>query len=263
MSEHTATQSIRLVLASIASVLLNGVTVAHAAGSPRYPDIVEQISHLQVQNEHQREMLRFSTTHINIGDGPLQVRGGGQVAPCVLDGVAYAQCTHSTQEVLDAAGHIVQTHAPAWRSSIPSTITGTRATWRCSRSASVLSTGPCGPPARRSRSASSTTIRRSWSRRAAVAPTSIATRSAGHLGGMERRLSSIDRRPGARYHRRARGRVLPDPSGRPENQWLETDEFNNFAWVKFFLRRQGANPKVVIFEQSACTQATCGSPSNP
>src|SRR5713101_9035984 len=71
------------------------------------PDIVEQISHLQIQNEHQREMLRFSTTHINIGDGPLQIRGGGQVAPCVIDGTAYDQCTYATQEVLDAAGNIV------------------------------------------------------------------------------------------------------------------------------------------------------------
>ena len=42
------------------------------AGGPQglCPDIVEQISHLQIQNEHQREKLRFSTTHINIGDGP-------------------------------------------------------------------------------------------------------------------------------------------------------------------------------------------------
>src|SRR5881398_3352526 len=71
------------------------------------PDIVEQISHLQIQNEHQREKLRFSTTHINIGDGPLQIRGGGQIAPCNIDGIHYDQCTYSTQEVLDAKGNIV------------------------------------------------------------------------------------------------------------------------------------------------------------
>ena len=79
------------------------------AGGPQglCPDIVEQISHLQIQNEHQREKLRFSTTHINIGDGPLQIRGGGQIAPCNIDGIHYDQCTYSTQEVLDAKGNIV------------------------------------------------------------------------------------------------------------------------------------------------------------
>jgi len=72
---------------AIAVCITSGMLRAQAL--PLYPDIVEQISHLQVQNEHQREMLRFSTTHINIGNGPLQIRGGGQVAPCVIDGTAY------------------------------------------------------------------------------------------------------------------------------------------------------------------------------
>ena len=116
MSAHTATQSICLVVASIASVLLIGATGVHAAGAPRYPDIVEQISHLQIQND---------------------VTG----AP---EGIYYLI----------------------------------------------------------------------------------------HLAD-------------------------------PENHWLETDEFNNFAWVKFSLRRRGANPKITILEQSACTRITCGSSSNP
>ena len=90
---------------AIAVCITAGMVRAQAI--PMYPDIVEQIGHLQIQNEHQREMLRFSTTHINIGDGPLQIRGGGQVAPCVIDGIAYAQCTYATQEVLDASGNIV------------------------------------------------------------------------------------------------------------------------------------------------------------
>lgn len=101
-----ATTPIRLLIASVASIVSIGATCAHA-GAPLYPDIVEQISHLQIQNEHKKENLRFSTTHINIGDGPLQIRGGGQIAPCVIDGVAFAQCTHATQEVLDASGNVV------------------------------------------------------------------------------------------------------------------------------------------------------------
>jgi len=93
------------IFIAVAVCISSGMVRAQAV--PMYPDIVEQISHLQIQNEHQREMLRFSTTHINIGNGPLQIRGGGQVAPCVIDGTAYNQCTYATQEVLDAAGNIV------------------------------------------------------------------------------------------------------------------------------------------------------------
>src|SRR5205085_231242 len=82
-----------------------------AASTPLYPDVVEVVpSHLAIQNDHQREWLRFSTTHINVGKGNLQIRGGGQIAPCVIDGIAYAQCTVATQEILDANGTVVATH---------------------------------------------------------------------------------------------------------------------------------------------------------
>lgn len=48
------------------------------------PDIIEEVpKHLSVQNVQQRERLRFSTTHWNFGDRPLQIRGGGQEDPCV------------------------------------------------------------------------------------------------------------------------------------------------------------------------------------
>src|SRR5215213_7386681 len=104
MFEHSISARRSLVLAWLTCALVTAAPPAHA-GAPRYPDIVEQISHLQIQNEHQREMLRFSTTHINVGDGPLQIRGGGRIAPCVIENVAYAQCTISTQEILDAAGN--------------------------------------------------------------------------------------------------------------------------------------------------------------
>ena len=39
----------------------------------------------------------------------LQIRGGGQIAPCVIDGEQLEQCTVATQEILDSAGQIVQT----------------------------------------------------------------------------------------------------------------------------------------------------------
>src|SRR3954462_7034603 len=78
---------------------------------PVYPNVVEEIpDHLAIQNDHQREWLRFTTTHINFGPGNLQIRGGGQIAPCDLDGIHYDQCTAATQEVLDASGKVVLTH---------------------------------------------------------------------------------------------------------------------------------------------------------
>src|SRR3954453_6057732 len=41
-----------------------------------YPNVVEEVpSHLGIENDHQREWLRFTTTHINLGPGNLQIRG--------------------------------------------------------------------------------------------------------------------------------------------------------------------------------------------
>src|SRR6266542_612746 len=88
---------------AIAVCITSGIV--RAQGVPLYPDIVEQIAHLQIQNEHQREMLRFSTTHINIGDGPLQSRGarfevrkGTLDGPLVNNGVKITFCLVDTDQ---------------------------------------------------------------------------------------------------------------------------------------------------------------------
>lgn len=249
---------------AVAALLLAGWIEAAAAGPPLYPDIVEQISHLQVQNEHKREKLRFSTTHINIGDGPLQVRGGGQVAPCVIEGTVYAQCTIATQEVLDGAGNIVVTHPAGvaffhpqhnhWHQSAvalfeirvgalsgPLWAAGTKTTFcLVDNDQTVL-------------------VKKGSSRAYFDCNAALQGISVGW---------SDD------YHQSTEGQELDitgAPEGvyylvhyaDPENHWLETDEFNNTAWVKFALTRKGANAKVVVLEQSACSLATCGSRSNP
>src|SRR3954470_3642601 len=79
-----------------------------------YPDIIEAIpDHLQVQNTQQQEWLRFSTTHINAGNGNLQIRGGPP-APCSIDDgtgtIIDTLCTPATQELLDANKNVVATH---------------------------------------------------------------------------------------------------------------------------------------------------------
>jgi hypothetical protein len=101
------------VAAAAALALAAGSDAAKAppAGVPLYPDVIEEVpSHLQIQNTQQREWLRFTTVHINRGPGDLQIRGGGQVQPCVIDGQQIDQCTVATQELLDANRNVVATH---------------------------------------------------------------------------------------------------------------------------------------------------------
>ena len=96
------------MFAATAAVAAGGVLTSasgakQSAPVPRYPNVVEQVPrHLAIQNDHQQEWLRFTTTHINLGPGNLQIRGGGQIAPCDIDGIHYDQCTVATQELLDA-----------------------------------------------------------------------------------------------------------------------------------------------------------------
>ena len=112
------------LLALVFTLVLAGSSAAGKPAPPPpqalYPDVVEAVpDHLQIQNDHQREWLRFTTTHINFGPGNLQIRGGGQIAPCDIDGIHYDQCTVATQEILDANGNVVLTH-PAGRRVLPS-----------------------------------------------------------------------------------------------------------------------------------------------
>ena len=100
-------------LAGFMALVVAGVSVSLAStqdSAPLLPDVIEEVpSHLQVQNTQQREWLRFTTVHVNIGAGNLQIRGGGQIAPCDIDGIHYDQCTVATQELLDADGDVVAT----------------------------------------------------------------------------------------------------------------------------------------------------------
>jgi hypothetical protein len=75
------------------------------------PDVIEQVpTGLFVEQDTDRSLLRFSTTHWNFGNGPLQVRGGDDIAPCVLDGVPFTECTYAVQEIVNAAGIVVGQH---------------------------------------------------------------------------------------------------------------------------------------------------------
>jgi len=250
MSSCVATHPIRFILGAIAALLLNGTTVAQSGGTPLYPDIVEQISHLQIQNEHKREMLRFSTTHINVGEGPLQVRGGGQVASCVIDQIFYAQCTHSTQEVLDAAGRIVLTHPAGVAIFHPE-----HNHWHQSAVAlfEIRAGGINGP-------ALSVGTKITFCLVDNDQTVLVKKGSSRAYFDCNAELQGISVGWSDDYHQSTEGQELDitgAPEGiyylihqaDPENHWLETDEYNNLAWVKFFLSRRGANQKITILEQ--------------
>src|SRR5688500_14886346 len=114
MNVRRMTTLAAVAAAASALALAAGSNAAKPGGTnatPLYPDVVEAVpGHLQIQNTQQKEWLRFTTVHVNIGRGNLQIRGGCQVAPCTIDGIDYDQCTVATQELLDAAGNIVATN---------------------------------------------------------------------------------------------------------------------------------------------------------
>jgi hypothetical protein len=255
--EHRMTGCVGLASLVMASA------AAHA-GPARYPDIVEQISHLQVQNEHQREMLRFSTTHINIGDGPLQVRGGGQIAPCVIDGAAYSQCTYATQEVLDEFGSVVAANPAGVAVFHPQ-----HNHWH--QSAVALFEVRIGSP-----------YGTTWATGKKITfclvdndqTILVKKGSSRAYFDCNADLQGISVGWGDDYHQSTEGQELDitgAPAGiyylihlaDPENHWREKDKSNNLAWVKFVLSRQSANAKLTVLEQSTCTRAGCGSTSNP
>jgi hypothetical protein len=247
---------------AVAVCIISGT--ARAQAIPLYPDIVEQIGHLQIQNEHQREMLRFSTTHINIGDGPLQIRGGGQIAPCLIEGTAIDQCTHATQEVLDVAGNIVQSQPAGVAFFHPE-----HKHWHQSGVArfEVRKGTPDGPLVNNGVKITFCLVDNDQ--------TDLVTKGSNRFYfDCNAALQGISVGWGDDYHQSTPLQEL-DITGAvegayylthladPENHWKESNESNNFAWVKFFVKRQGANPKISILETSGCVSYACGSKSNP
>jgi hypothetical protein len=278
MKRATAAVSAVLVLAAAFALALSSATGAATKpiGAPLYPDVVEALpDHLQIENDHQREWLRFTTTHINLGPGNLQIRGGGQIAPCTIDGIAYQQCTVATQEILDKDGNVVLTHPAGtaffhpehnhWHQSAvaafkiksgnpytgPELANGVKITF-CF--VDVVFTGVTGSEKKQ--------MPRSY------------FECNGDLQGLAVGW-------GDSYHQSTPLQELEVtglPAGDyyltheadPEDHWLEGSsskapgEQDNFAWVKFHLGRAGANPEVTVIDHSLCvTPVQCNVGANP
>ena len=258
-----------LIVAAVA-VATNGTGAEAEPTAGLLPDIVEEVPHhLQIQNTQQGEFLRFSTTHINIGAGPLQIRGGGQVAPCVLEGVAYEQCTHAIQEILDAEGNVVDTQEAGVALFHPE-----HNHWHQSGVAAFeIRATLAGAPIRSGVKITFCFV-------------DVETFS---LTGAEKKryprtyfecngdFQGLAAHWADEYHQSTplqelEVTSLPDGDyyltheADPFNHWLEgpNGEGNNFAWVKFHLGGQGANPSVTEIAHSPCVHpAQCSLGGNP
>lgn len=271
-----------LVSALLLALALTAVPRSDAAKAPTpapsavYPNVVEEVpSHLAIQNDHQREWLRFSTTHINLGPGNLQIRGGGQIAPCTIDGVSYQQCTVATQEILDAGGNIVLTHPAGvsffhpehnhWHQSGvaeftirqgdpvsgPQLATGIKITF-CF--VDVEFTGMTGNT---KKGLPRTYFECNGDLQGLAAGWADEYHQSTPLQELE-----VTRFPEGDYY-------LTHEAD-PDDHWLEgpsatsPGERDNFTWVKFHLDRStGANPSVTVVGHSPCTGVQCGFGGNP
>ncbi len=232
------------------------------------PDVIEEVpSHLQVQNAQQREWLRFTTVHTNIGDGNLQIRGGGQIDECVIDGIPYEECTIATQEILDASGAVVGTNPAgvalfhpehnhwhqsavaefAVRSSLdgPDIAVGTKITF-CF--VDVEFTGATG------------SLKKEQPRTYFECNGDLQGLASGWADSYHQStpLQELD------ITGLAAGTYYLTHLADPDDNWLESDENNNFTWVRFRLTRDSANPKITVLDHSPCVpEVICGFGGNP
>jgi hypothetical protein len=265
-------------LGAIALIAAPGSDAAKAppAASPVYPNVVEEVpSHLGIQNDHQHEWLRFSTTHINLGPGNLQIRGGGQIAPCTIDGVAYDQCTVATQEILDANGNVALTHPAGVSFFHPE-----HNHWHQSGVAEFKLMS--GDPVTGTPMALGVKITFCF----------VDVDFTGITGTEKKELprtyfecngdfQGLAAGWGDEYHQSTplqELEVTGFPEGDyyltheadPDNHWLEgptatsPGELDNFTWVKFHLDRStGANPSITVLDHSPCSGVQCGYGGNP
>ena len=260
---------------AIAYVAAPGAAAAGgaAAPTPLYPNVIEELpDHLQVQNDHQKEWLRFSTTHINLGPGNLQIRGGGQVAPCDIDGIHYEQCTVATQEILDSTGKIVETHPAGVAFFHPE-----HNHWHQSAVAAFKIMRGAPTPAQ-----GGTEIAAGFKTTFCFVDVEFTGLTGSVKKAMPRTyfecngdLQGLAVGWADEYHQStplqelditglAPGDYYLTEFADPDQHWKEAAttsapaENDNFVWVKFRLTRDASNPKVAVIDHSPCTGVQCG-----
>lgn len=277
------TRAIAIASGVVAAVVLSLSSGSNAAKpppppapAPLYPDVVEEVpTHLQVQNTQQREWLRFTTVHINLGPGNLQIRGGGQIAPCTIDGISYDQCTVAQQELLNASGAVVATHPAGvalfhpehnhWHQSAVAEfkivkgdpVTGTPVAQGTKITFCFVDVEFIGLTGAEKKQLPRTYFECNGDFQGLAAGWADSYHQSTPLQELE--ITGL-----------AAGTYYLTHKADPDNHWLEgptatsPGEQNNFTWLKFRLdRSSGANPSIVELESSPCNYPTCGFGGNP
>ncbi|HTK05044.1 MAG TPA: lysyl oxidase family protein [Candidatus Eisenbacteria bacterium] len=231
------------------------------------PDIVEEVSHLGIWNQQQQEILRFSSTHWNQGAGRLQLRGATETGPCPPEITEGTLCTFAKQELLDAAGNVVET-----RNAGVALFHVEHNHWHMSDVARFeLRAGSLDGPVVAS-TAKVTFCLIDYD----SDPAFVSNRSSRNYFDCDGVYQGISPGWGDEYHHSTPGQwlvITGIPSGvyylthlaNPAGNWLESNYANNFSWVKIRLSRTGANPEITELARPACPdedQLICGNTSN-
>lgn len=260
----------RLVRMSFVVVLVAlGVAApaaAHSSGGMPgiFPDLRAAVpGHLGVQNDHQREYLRFSNLIANTGDGALRLRPEHDPVTGITTGY---------QEVFDAFGTMVVNEPvsefvfhPAhnhWHITAVALFEiraalddGTGGAYGGVVGGQTIKTTFCLIDVVRLEGNSNTPNRTYWD----CFPDQHQGISAGW---------------GDQYHQSTEGQELEltgQPPGiyylvttsNPDGDFLETNYENNTAWTSFRLKRESqGNPKVEVIGNSPCSGTLCGATPN-
>lgn len=253
--------------AALTGVLLLAFQGAPSAGTALLPDLQTVVpKHLQIQNERQREMLRFSNGIANRGAGDWRVRPLNQP-------VDETEVTVAVQEILDEQGAVVHEHHASTFEFHPEHNhwhIGDVALFEVRPALDDGRGGAWGDPYVNDRgeaqSLKVTFCLIDWYKLDDNAPTH--ERKYWDCAGSHQGIQ-----PGwvDQYHQSTGGQEI-DITGAPagvyylvstansSQAFLESDYRNNSAWVSFQLARDSkGNPKIHLIAHSACdTPGMCG-----
>lgn len=232
------------------------------------PDLTEEApAHLNIQRQQQKEWLRFTSTHWNEGHGPLQIRGGGQTAPCQVEEngtIIDSICTFATQEVLDANREVVFSQ-PAGVAVFHTEHNH----WHQDNVADFVlrKDSLSGPIHGKATKVTYCLIDYDSGANGLT--------SEKHYFDCDAEMQGISPGFGDEYHHATHGQeieISKVPAGTyylthqadPTNKWVELDDANNTSWAKFTIERPNGSDhaKLTWIENSPCTGLACGNTSN-
>jgi len=257
----------RIVLAAGLMVLVaafpaGGMSGQGASSTALYPDLQTVVPrHLVIQNQQQREYLRFANGIANTGAGGLQLRP--DPPPRTVDTLI----TTAVQELLDASGNVVASQVAGTFEYHPE-----HNHWHIGDVAlfEVRVGSPTGPILRNDRD-ESVSLKRTFCLIDWYALEGNSNTKERVYWDCATSLQGIS--PGwvDQYHQSLEGQKIDITGAKPgtyylvstanpAGRFLETSYTNNSAWTSFELTRDSSgNPKIAIVGHSPCaTTGLCG-----